>query len=260
MLRIDTAGLARMGRDLQSLRRQVDFAQIVARTRTAQDVRRAEQAEMRRVFDRPKPWTLGSVYVKPATKRDPVATVWLKDDRAASNAGAPAAKYLAPQIEGGDRRAKAYERILQRSGYLPAGWVTAPGPAARLDAYGNISKGQITQVLSQLRTQHVGGYSSDLSRGTDARATRQRARALRSAGGRIFSTIGAEGRGRLAPGAYLRPSGNTRSAPQCILRYFQAANYERRFAFYSVAQRTIAARYGTHLDAALHSAIATARA
>jgi hypothetical protein len=64
---------------LDAQQRQMPFAVALALTRTAQDVKRAEQAEMRGVFDRPTPFTLNSLFTKPATKQSLEARVWVKD-------------------------------------------------------------------------------------------------------------------------------------------------------------------------------------
>jgi hypothetical protein len=58
-------------------------------------VKRALEYEMPFAFDRPTPYTLGSLYLSPATKAIPVAKVWLKDD---AGKGTPAAKYLFPRL------------------------------------------------------------------------------------------------------------------------------------------------------------------
>jgi alkylated DNA nucleotide flippase Atl1 len=99
-----------------------------------------------------------------------VAEVRLRPD-APSGADAPAA-YLQPLERGGDRLAKRFERALQASGAMPAGHKAVPGDAAQLDGYGNVSRGQIVQVLNQLGADLSVGYQRVISR--DA-ARRQRA-------------------------------------------------------------------------------------
>src|ERR1035441_633525 len=79
----------------ETVLRQLPFATAKALTRTAQLIKAAEVDEMRRVFDRPTPWTLNSVFITPATKDNLIARVWLKQDAAK---GTPAAKYLLSEI------------------------------------------------------------------------------------------------------------------------------------------------------------------
>lgn len=129
--------------------RQIPFATAKALTMTAMIAKQDLYVEMMRVFDRPKPYTLNSLYVKPATKSSLTALVKLKD---ATSKGMTASQYLTPQIAGGDRQFKRFERALYLGGYLPPGHYAVPGRAARFDAYGNVSSGQITQILSYLKT------------------------------------------------------------------------------------------------------------
>jgi len=52
-------------------RKQLPFAYSLAVNRTAKLVKQAEIDKMRAVFDRPTPYTLNSLYVKPGTKANP---------------------------------------------------------------------------------------------------------------------------------------------------------------------------------------------
>ena len=58
--------------------RQVPFATALALNATAQGVKAAGIDSMRREFDRPKPITLNSLFIKPATKAQPQAEVFVK--------------------------------------------------------------------------------------------------------------------------------------------------------------------------------------
>jgi hypothetical protein len=151
--------------------KEFGFAAVVALTRTAQAIKQEQPKEMNRVFDRPKPWTLNSVFMQKATKSIPVARVWLKDQQnsntfslAASRAaqlaknptyrvskragqGTPASKYLLPQITGGPRPAKGFERKMRATGILGPNEFIVPG-AVKLDSYGNVSPGLYTKILS----------------------------------------------------------------------------------------------------------------
>ena len=60
-------------------RRQLPFAGVVAATRSAREAEGGLKAEMARVFDRPTRFTLGGLRVDPATKADPVASVFFRD-------------------------------------------------------------------------------------------------------------------------------------------------------------------------------------
>ena len=161
MIEIDlSADLRPMLNRLQNVQRQLQFAIASSLTKTAVRVKPEIQAEMRRVFDRPTRYTLNSLFVQPASKKDenPTARVWLKDNQEAALAtrqftGAGlAADYLWPEIGGGTRNLKRFEIRLRNAGLLPPGMFVVPGKGAKLDAYGNLNLGQLIAVLSKLGT------------------------------------------------------------------------------------------------------------
>jgi hypothetical protein len=128
--------------------RQIPFATANALNILANDVRQDLVSEMQKVFDRPTPFTLKAFYVLKASPRRLTARVEIRDS---APKGTPAWKYLQPQMEGGPRRMKRLERRLSA---LSGGQFIVPGRGAKLDQYGNISRGQIQQVLSRLGAQN----------------------------------------------------------------------------------------------------------
>lgn len=223
--------------------RRMNSAIATALTRAAIDVRDEAKAEMRRVFDRPTPYTLDSVFVRPAKPDRLEAVVEIKDDRGVTNGGTPATRYLLPQVHGGQRRLKRLEVALQAAGVLPQGWYVVPGAAARLDAYGNVSRGQVVQVLSQLRIQLVAGSSRNMS--FDAR---KRIRAEQRAGGRYF-VIKPGSRARAQPGVWQREWFVRGASP--IFIFVNRAQYAPRFDFYGLAQRVAQERLPAQLQQAI---------
>ena len=232
-------------RDLDALRKSLPqfsdrrFAAglATALTRTAQAVRDAEQREMRDVFDRPTRYTLGSVFVQPARADQLQAVVGIKDQ--ASEGRAPI-KWLRWQITGGLRRLTALERQLVGAGAMDGGDRAVPGRFAKLDAFGNISRGQIGQILSQLRieTGRLGSARTMprfAAEDTPADQRRKRAAIIgqhTKAGGRYVAFP--YGRGKLRSGIYLF-SAWERNDPKCVLRFVSSAEYEAIFDFGYVA-------------------------
>ena len=53
---------------LKDNQKQINFALAVALTKTAQTLQAQQYGEIKKVFDRPTPYSLNSLYVKPATK------------------------------------------------------------------------------------------------------------------------------------------------------------------------------------------------
>ena len=60
------------------------------------------------------------------------------------------AQIIGHQFKGGSRNIKRLEMRLSRLGILPAGMYVAPGRGARLDQYGNMHRGDVTAMLTQL--------------------------------------------------------------------------------------------------------------
>lgn len=236
--------LKRMAGDVRALGKQAAFAQVVALTRTALDAKTAEQEEIRSVFDRPTPYTINSVFVKPATKPKPEAQVGLKDEFGFPSATQITAnRYLGPHIDGASRSTKRFEKRLQLDGVMPKGWFAVPGKFARLDEYGNISRGQITQILSQLTLTKVSGYTANIS-------VRSRAGAIKRAGGEFIALP--RGRGKLLPGIYqVTQFGAGRSAPRPVVIFVKSVAYPRRYDFHGIAELAVDTFYEPNLEAAL---------
>jgi len=241
---------------LQLLEKDVRTATAIALTRTAWKVRAAEMEEMPRVFDRPVPFTLNSVLVRQATRESLAAKVWLREEGGKGNAPF---KFLEPEIVGGPRRMKRFERAM--AGILPPGMMAVPGEGARLDAYGNMSAGQIVQILSQLRIQTVGGYESRLGGKTiDEKKVK---RSIKRQGYRIFALV--KRHGNLLPGIYARiqtgvgPRGGALTKLSPLLIFVRAVTYHKRFDFVGVAERTTYREFPGEFRRALDERMARAR-
>lgn len=223
------------------------FAAAVATglTRVGQQAKQGLKDEMGRSLDRPTPYALNSLYLTPATAERQVARVWFKDDTATSNAGTPATRFMVPQVYGGPRRLKRYEHALQIAGALPSGWFTVAGQGAKLDGFGNVSKGQIVQILSQLRITLVAGSNRNLS--TDGR---KQANALKRAGGRFFVVPPGA---RIQPGIYQREFIGRTITP--VLIFVRSVAYQPRFDFPRVSTEIITRALPVELTRSLNEHI-----
>lgn len=139
----------------RAMSRQIPFAVARTLTQVAQRAKASTEAAMATKFDRPTPWTMKSLFYVPANKNDnPIMSrVWLMDGmgRPGGRAGQNKLAVIGHQFLGGDRPRKQLEYWLQRAGLIGANEYVAPGERARLDRYGNISRGQVQQIMSQLR-------------------------------------------------------------------------------------------------------------
>lgn len=145
--------------------RVIPFAASTALTRTAREGQRAIVAEMPRVFDKPTRYTLNATRLVPASVDNLVATVAVKDQAAAGSTRPES--YLLPEVEGGQRREKRFERALRYAGVLGRGQFVLPGSGAKLDANGNVSAATSTRVLNALQSlRAVRGRGRSLKRKT----------------------------------------------------------------------------------------------
>lgn len=223
-----TSNIAELRKELTEFSdRRFNAAMATALTRTASKIKADVVAELPRIFDRPTPYTLNSLYVTGATANKLQAETWFKDDRASTKAGTPAVNYLLPHVDGGNRRTKRLEVALRAIGALPDGFFVVPGGGANLDEFGNVSRGQIVQVLSQLRIQLVAGSNRNMS--FNARSA---IAAQRRAGGRYF--LVRPGAGRQAPGVYQREFIGRNGTP--VFLFVKQLNYKRRFDFARMTQ------------------------
>ncbi|MEY2685806.1 MAG: hypothetical protein RL375_4 [Pseudomonadota bacterium] len=262
-IEIDTKAIDEAVRQVAELPKQLNFATALALTRTAQRVADAERAEMRDSFDRPTPFTLGAVFVRPAKPSNPEAIVGIKND---SGGARPPVNWLRWQIYGGLRTQTAYERLLVGNGAMRNSDRMVPGRFARLDAFGNISRGQLVQILSQLRIESSTGSARGLPRLAfeDTKRDRNRKkgvirRAYQRAGGQYVAFP--NGRGKLLPGIYqVRATAFGRSDPRPVLIFVSKASYEAgRFDFEYTARTAVQRHLQAEVQAAVAQTLATAR-
>lgn len=147
-------------------------------------VRKKQMETVNSVFDRPKPQTVKNFFVRKATKENLEATFWFDQIY-----GKKYDQYILPQIEGGRRQMKRSEQRLGR--------FYVPGMGAKIDPYGNMQGGQITQILSYLRRfGDVAGYDMNRTTRSESRKS-SKTKALE-----YFMVTNR--RGGLKPGVYMR--------------------------------------------------------
>lgn len=232
---LDSASVARQVADLTARlqeheRRHVPFATALALTRTAQATQVVLRQEMRRVFRNPRGFTLQSLYAKPARVRDLEADVHFKDF---APKGTAAGKYLRPQVLGGSRPQKPFERLLMGTG---AGMFWAP-------VGDSLNLGQLQKVLSALGVQ----------RDPYQNATRGRAPRGKRRNETYFVSTGRKA--GVKAGVYMRQG--RQAVP--VIRAIRPPTYSRRFDMAGVSRRTMLAKFPDELRKAIDFALATAR-
>lgn len=175
--------------------RRMNAVQATALTRSARRLAQGWEGELFSSLDRPTAATLKSVIVRTASADRLQADVFVRD---LSSSGGPApVDWLRPQEFGGDRFIKKFERALMAAGAMSRGMVAVPGGYAKLDAYGNVSRGQIVDVLRQLGAEFSPGYAQVIS----ARKDKREAASKRS--GRKYVALVSRTNG-YSPGIYER--------------------------------------------------------
>lgn len=213
--------------------RRLNNAVSTALTRTAKDVQEAEKKAIREQIDRPRDFTVNSVTIEPATGEKLYSRVYLKVNQ---GSGRGAGKYILPQISGGSGHLRGYEVALQGKGMMPKGWRIAPGAAARLDSFGNISKQTLDSVFRNLVVE--GPRKQSKRRG--------KAKPMR-----WFFLL--RRRGKLTPGVYVVEGVK---GPRQVLRYEPSLQFKKRYDFWGVAQRTARDKFPQQFNRACQESLA----
>ncbi len=233
---------------------QMPFATALALTRTAKAAKEEIERQLPALINNPTPYTMRGFRLYPATKRKLLAEV---DFRVAMGRGTQARDYLAPIVYGGERKLKAFERSLQRTGLLPSGMAAVPGSAATVDAYGNLSRGQIVQILSYFKAFGQQGYRSNI---TDKRKKAMAEGRDKRTGPRGISYfVGKPNGGRHPTGIWQKTDfGASGSAIKPIIIFVSKPAYRKQLDVPGIAQRVIRDRFADELSRAVAEAKGTA--
>lgn len=247
MINVEVRGLGVALDALAGMERQIPFATALASNLLARDVKDAVRQDMATQFDRPKPVTLNSLRTDAATKARPFAVVKVKDDPLGKAFNGGMAEILGHQFAGGQRVAKRSELALRRMGYLKEGEFIAPGPDARLDQFGNISSGQVQQIMAALRA-----FFDPYQNATESRRSKRNA----AKAGRIFWSDGGNRKGSVRRGCW---ASDARGNLKLLLVAIPRATYRRRILMDVTAGKVAAAKWEQRFAEAWARAVATER-
>ena len=219
------SNMAAVLQDIDAASYKIKISAAIALTRTAKSAQVELREEMKRVFDRPTPWALNGTYIKPATVGNLQSEVGIKDKSIGT--AIPAINFLHAEIYGGKRSLKGFE--LAFNGIIPPGMYAVPGSAAKLDAYGNMSKGLINQILSALKlSERTAGHTSNRSK-VSARRNKKTAQYF----------IGRAGGGKLPMGVWQSFRFAHGSAIKPIIIFVKQPHYKIRLNFSQVVDRVV---------------------
>lgn len=250
----DYSGLVRLRATIGNQSKQVSFAAMRALNAAAYKASQETVAEIARVFDRPTPWVRRSVrYVK--ARRDRLEAS-VDFDFWGNKQGVTVSNVLEAEIYGGVRKLKRHEQAMRRIGVLPDGMAIVPGSAAQLDQYGNMSPGQINQILSFFGGFGEQGYKANMTGKGKARL----AKGNRKKGTQGFAYFAlARRHGRLLPGVYQRFQFSWGSAVKPIMIFVHRPQYRIRLQFYRVAEAAATKEFNAKFPVFLDEAMRTAR-
>jgi hypothetical protein len=243
--------LLKIAADLEkNYSKQVKFATAKTLTDVAGKVRVKVAEEMSRKFDKPKPETLKSLVIKPASKNadNPQAEVFVKDRPFAKNP-LSLAEILEHQFSGGTRRRKRIEKLFERKGLISSNDFLVPGEGAKLDQYGNMSLGEVSKILANL-----GANLDAIQNSTRRSRVKARDDKKRSAAGYFWSN----GQ-RLPKGVWLRYRFGYGNAVKPIMIVINAPKYSKRIDMAKIASEVISKDLDRLLAENLRAALKSSR-
>lgn len=243
MIKVSIDGIDKAIARVKQIDKQVRYASMVAINETAKAVQGEIRREMSSSFDRPTPWTLQNVRIRFARRDDLSAEVFFGRDLYSKSKLTPQA-ILGHQFAGGERQRKSLELYLQSGGFISPGEMVVPGAGARIDQFGNMSRGQVQQVISQLRLGLDPFAWTSMSKRSQASVRRA---------GRIFWSRG----GHLPRGAWVDQGGEIGLRPLLIV--ISGAKYKRRIDVRRIGAETVQRVMPKAFRSALRNALETAR-
>jgi hypothetical protein len=238
--KIETAGLEQAIAAVKTVApKELNFIMALALTETARDVEFIVKRAIQTEIDRPRAFTINSLYATRATKNKLEAVIRWKDF---ATKGASAGTYLQPLAEGGGRKLKRSESLLKKRGLLPAGYYLVPGKDADLDQYGNIRGGIYTQMLSALQSFSEAGFSMNRTTKTSKNKT-------------PWFVVKPGQATSLAPGIYQR----LKTKRRLIFAIVKAPTYGVTFPFYRIATNASKERMPVQFWKAVEKALTTGR-
>lgn len=255
---------------LQQSVKQAQYATMVAINKSADIAKEAVVRQLPIVFDRPTSWVLNSLRIQYAKDRaKPVAELAFKDKSLAVSART----MIFPHVEGGARHFKAMEARLSAMGFLPKDYNAVPGGGAVLDSNGNMSRGQISQLLNVLGTYTESGFNK-ANLNTRKRLAKGNVK-KNTYGFEYFVSYGKIGRtsigikggemakmqtqfNHLQPGVYQRVKTGFGTSIKPILIFVKRAQYRKRLDFYGIAVDSFEKSFPSEFKKAFEQAMRTA--
>jgi hypothetical protein len=245
-LNINITGLDKIKAQMGNLSKQANFAASKALNTTAFAVNTEIKKEMQTTFQGgATAYALRAFKVEGAKKDNLVATVALRTDT--NGAALPYSKALGHMFTGGRREYKKLEAMLHARKLLPSGLSIAPGDAMRLDRYGNMDKGQLTEVLTML-----------LARPSTMRVIRKTGKGKPQKLIDYF-VVQPGAKTKLHPGIYKRIETGKTSAVDAMMLFITPVAYRQYIDLQTLGNRVANSTFQPAFDKELAAALASAK-
>lgn len=204
--------------------------------------RKLAMRQIRQKFQRPVRRTQRAPLVRMATARDLSVELYINDD---PKSGTAPNKYLQPQIDGGRRRPKKYEKALRLRGIIKPNQYSIINENYRTKA-GNISGQRVEQILSQLgAAEMTAGYQANQTARSKRRAGKSR---------KQYFPLYRDGR---AIGIFVRA---TKKRVDNVMGFDDSApRYRQRWDFYDESERYMVKKFGKELTRLVRNLMALER-
>jgi hypothetical protein len=142
-------------------------------------------------------------------------------------------------------------------GFIPTGYSVVPGAAAKLDGNGNMSQGQISQLLNVLGAYTESGFNK-ANINTVKRLAKGNAK--KNIYGFVYWVNKVDGAGRnkkIPPGIYQRVVTGFGTSLKPILIFVKQAQYKKRLDFFGLAGAVVDKEFPGEFDRAFDEAMRT---
>lgn len=218
---------------LDALGKGARFAVSLALNKTANQARKEIERQIPQKLDNPTAYTKQALWTKASNyRRDLTAEVKLKDVKrfgARFTHGETLGHLFVPAPT---RNPSGLERMLYSTGRLKRGEYLLPSTGARLDGNGNMSRGQIKQIITQLKMS-VSSYDNATSSKRSMRNRRKN--------GVIWWSDGTEG---LKRGLFMRVGREI----ECIAAVIQTPRYAVRINMEKLVDGMVRSKFENNLD------------
>lgn len=236
VFRVDLRPFTRSIDDMRA--RQVPYAASRAINATLRDAKAEVAREMQKSFDKPTPWVARGIGLELSTKRDLRGLITL----GTLGRSSVTSHHVVP----GTRPAKGMEVALRQKGLLPSNMFVVPTSAAPRDAYGNVPRALVGQIMAALQA----GAAATSQRGVRAR------KAMGKSGVEYF--VGRPGSG-LPAGIWEKRQFASGSGIRPIYLFVSSVRYNERLKFHEIVNRVAQAKFADNFITEFEQANRTAR-